>query len=334
MKAIFISQSPDSIYRVFTRDAVQELVFGAGLYPEIFGRKDVLEDPGKFSGVKYIFSTWGMPAFSKEEIASFFPSLEAVFYAAGSVKYFAAPFLESGIRIFSAADANTIPVAEYAVSQIILANKGFFLSSRLMRDKGWSEAHRHFCAFPGNNGAHVGILGAGRIGNLVAKTLLEKTDLKVMVYDAFMPPAKITAMGAEPASLEKIFATCQTISNHLADNEKTRGMLGYGLFSLMKENAVFINTGRGAQILEDDLSRALGEKPERTAVLDVATVEPVPQDHPFRSLPNVFLTPHIAGSSGMETRRLGDFALNAFRSYLSAGASPAEVFLSDLDKMA
>ncbi len=71
-----------------------------------------------------------MPALAEEEIARFFPKLKAVFYAAGTVQGFARPFLNRGIRIFSAWGANAVPVAEFTVSQILLANKGFFSGPR------------------------------------------------------------------------------------------------------------------------------------------------------------------------------------------------------------
>ena len=86
-----------------------------------------------FADVTELFSTWGMPVFSEEEIRRCFPRLECVFYAAGSVQSFARPFLNCGVKVISAWAANAIPVAEFTVAEIILANKGFYRQSRLMK---------------------------------------------------------------------------------------------------------------------------------------------------------------------------------------------------------
>jgi len=114
-------------------------------------------------------------------------------------------------------------------------------------------------------------------------------------------------MGAVSAQLPELFESCQTISCHLANNEATRGMLNYALFSRMLPTATFINTGRGAQVVEADLVRALTEYPDRTAVMDVTFPEPPEEGHPFYTLPNVYLTPHLAGSFGNEVARMGAY---------------------------
>ena len=99
-------------------------------------------------------------------------------------------------------------------------------------------------------------------------------------------------MGVTKHSLEEIFSSCQTISNHLANNPKTVGILNVDLFNLMLDNATFINTGRGAQVVEKDLIAALKKAPARTAILDVTDPEPFEEDSELRSLENVILTPH------------------------------------------
>ena len=83
----------------------------------------------------------------------------------------------------------------------------------------------------------------------------------------------------------------------------------------MPDNGVFINTGRGAQVVEEDLCRALREKPGRFAVLDVTWPEPPVKGHEFYSLDNVILTPHIAGSSGDETHRMAEYMLQEYKLY-------------------
>ena len=97
----------------------------AYLYRSIKSEKELPARKAETARVDFIFSTWGMPALTKEEIREYFPNLKHVFYAAGTVQAFARPFLELGISVHSAWRANGIPVAEVTVSEILLANKGF-----------------------------------------------------------------------------------------------------------------------------------------------------------------------------------------------------------------
>ena len=258
-----------------------------------------------------------------------------VFYAAGSVQAFARPLLARGVAVFSAWGENAVPVAEVAVAQILLANKGFFRFRFGPKDPAAGEAERRAAAsYPGNLGCRVGLLGAGgRIGSLVARAL-RAHRVEVLGYDPFLPDDRAAELGVRKAGLEEIFATCQTVSNHLANNPATRGLLGYGLFSRMLPTATFLNTGRGAQVVEDDLARALREEPGRCAVLDVTFPEPPAADSPLRALPNVLLTPHFAGSSGLEVRRMGEAMLTAFRDWRDGRPSPTRVTAAMLETMA
>lgn len=302
------------VFRIYHGDCFAALQKEADLEPTLYTKDDVLKDPQAFSKVENIFTTWGMPAFTEEEIRNAFPSLKAVYYAAGSVRYFAAPFLSCGVRVHSAWAANAVPVAEYTTAQILLANKGFFKSCRLcskeraLRD----EAKRYAEEKSGNFDASVGIIGAGMIGKMVIRAL-KSYDLKVLAYDKFLSKEELAALGAEKVTLDALFSRCDTISNHIANLPETVGMLRYEHFSRMKKNATFINTGRGAQVVEEDLLRALLEEPDRTAILDVTDPEPPFENSKLYNLPNVFLTPHIAGSSGNEVRRMGEYMLEEYR---------------------
>ena len=102
----------------------------------------------------------------------------------------------------------------------------------------------------------------------------------------------------------------------------------------MPRNATFLNTGRGAQVVEADLVRALREAPDRTAVLDVTFPEPPAADSPLNALPNVFLTPHIAGSKGREVERMGAYMAEECARWLSGAPTPYEVTLPMLETMA
>ena len=333
MKAIFLCEQKAVCFKVYDAEAVSHIRSLADIEAEAYCRADVIRDKGKFEDTEIIFSTWGMPALSKEEIMAYFPRLKCVFYAAGSVQYFARPFLECNVRVFSAWAANAVPVAEMTVAEIILANKGFFASSRLYSDKEYDASRAFFGACPGNYGDTVGIIGAGMIGRLVID-MLKSYRLKVIVFDPFLPDEKAIELGVEKCSLRELFERSFVVSNHLANNKETKGMLNYSLFSLMRERAVFINTGRGAQVVEDDLARILSERSDLTALLDVTQDEPISDGHPFYSLKNCILTPHIAGSAGLEVARMGLYMQREFESFLSGETCKYEVNARMLETMA
>ena len=151
MKSIFLGDEIQ-INRVFSDKVKRELYDIAGLEDKVY-TKESLEIG---CDAEYIFSTWGMPSFSTEEIKSIFPRLRAIFYAAGTVQSFAREFLECGVKVYSAWAANAVPVAEYTVAQIILANKGFFKTSALASVGKRAEANAERLNYKGNFGNTVG----------------------------------------------------------------------------------------------------------------------------------------------------------------------------------
>lgn len=281
----------------------------------------------------YLFSTWGMMCLSAEQIKEYIPNVKAVFYAAGTVQKFARPFLEQGIQVYSAWAANAVPVAEYTFAQIMLGSKGYF--HKLHRQQsGSSWDNRDSGYFNGNYGLTVGIIGAGMIGKQVISRLKSLDRCRIMVFDPFLPDETADVLGVEKTDLKTIFSTCSVISNHLADNEQTRNMLNREHFSLMKPGSVFINTGRGAQVVEDDLIEALEKVPTRVALLDVTMPEPPEADSKLYTLENVFLTPHIAGSQGAEVHRMAEYMYEECRLLENNQPTHYSVSLKMLETMA
>jgi len=275
-----------------------------------------------------------MPQFTAEQIRSCLPKLECVFYAAGSVQKFARPYLECGVKVFSAWAANAVPVSEYTLAQILLANKGFYLACRnCVSPEKRQDAKNFSTSVPGNFGVKVGIIGAGMIGKRVI-SLLRPFDLEVLVHDPFLPDEIAADLGVQKVDLETLFSSCQTISNHVANLPSTVGMLHGRLFEKMLPHATFINTGRGAQVVEADLIRILQNRPDLTAVLDVTWPEPPIEESPFYRLPNCFLTPHIAGSQSSEKHRMADYMLQEFVRHLNGEPTLYEVTENMLETMA
>lgn len=333
MRSIFLCESADSIARVYAPETIALLKKEAGLCETVFNKGAVTVKPEAFHDVRYIFSTWGMSVLTEEEIRAAFPKLECVFYGAGTVQTFARPFLARGVKIFSAWAANAVPVAEYTVSQILLANKGYYATSRLMSAGNVEESRKVRGCYPGNFGECVGLIGVGQVARAVIR-LLRNFNLRVKVYDPFLSREDAAAMGVEQCGLQELFETCMVVSNHVANNPSTVGMLHGVHFEAMRPYATFINTGRGAQVVEEDLVQVLRSRPDLTAVMDVTWPEPPVAGHPFYSLPNCVLTPHIAGSSGDEVHRMSQYMVQEFRHYTAGESCLYEVTAEMLKTMA
>ena len=330
MKAIFLCQSKQNVARVYGDVAIAKIESNYSLDRNVYGVNDL--DLRDFSDVDVIFSTWGMPALTEKQIEKNFPCLKAVFYSAGSVQAFARPFLERGIRVFSAWIANALPVVEYAVSQILLANKGFYSLIRKTR-KDYKGASEYFKNYKGNFDAKVGVLGDGAIGSRVIDRLLSY-DLDVHVYSITMTKEQAGQKGVTLATLDEIFQECDVISNHLASNALTKGIINRKLLESMKDYSTFINTGRGAQVDEQALIDVLSKNPTITAVLDVTVPEPPVDGSPLYALDNVFLTPHIAGSAGDEVKRMAEFMAEESEMLACGQQTRYEVTLKMLETMA
>lgn len=323
-KIIFLAHNQKLLYDCYTKTQLSQ---GKLISINDLGTKDL-------STAHYLFSTWTMPALEENCIKTTFPNLKGVFYAAGSVQSFARPFLKSGVRVFSAWMANAIPVAEFTVAQIILANKGYFQLHNRYKKDGIASTRKYSTLFDGNYKAKVGLLGAGMIGKLVIN-LLKSYNIEIYVFDPFMSKEHATDLGIKKATLEKIFSECVTISNHLANNEHTQKILDYSLFSKMKENATFINTGRGAQLVPKDLIKAMKDFPTRTALLDVTDPqEPLEHDNALWECENIFISPHRAGSISKEVLRMGEYMWDEYTRILQNQTSKYEVTMEMLTTMA
>lgn len=332
--AVFLG-SQERVDYVYAQDVLDrlhnELIFETD---RVLGKRELEEYREILARADYVFSTWGMPAFTREEIREYLPNVKAVFYGAGSVQHFARPFIEEGVAVFSAWAANGVPVAEYTFAQIILATKGFF--QRLHRQCDGAEwANKHpAVSFPGNYEIKVGIIGAGMIGRMVIERLKTLDKVEILVSDPFLSDEKAAAMGVTKCDLDTVFAECDVISNHTANNPQTVGMMNKRHFGAMKPHAVFINTGRGAQVVENDMIEALREVPTRAAVLDVTFPEPPEADSPLYTLENVFLTPHIAGSLGNEVHRMAEYMYDEYRAFDAGEPTKYHVTMQMLETMA
>lgn len=331
MKIALFGTNQRQFSKVYTPEVLKKLGEYGELSPKI-NKKNLSENKAFLSECEIAFATWGMPKFTKEEIKEYMPKLKAVFYSAGTVQYFARPFLESGIKVFSAFAANAVPVAEYTFAQITLASKGYFQSAKCYRTllpRSFAFAN----SSPGNFKCKVGLVGLGAIGQAVAKKL-RSLDVEVYAYDLFVSQEKADEFGVKLIGLEELFSTCDVISNHLANKPELKNVFNRKLFSKMKKHSTFINTGRGAQVSEYSLALTLIMHPSITFVADVIKNEYFPYINPLFWCPNAILTPHIAGSTGNEPQRMAYYMTEELERFIKGEQTEYEVTLEALEKMA
>jgi phosphoglycerate dehydrogenase-like enzyme len=281
------------------------------LYPHVIHAGNFDQHAAQLADIEVIFATWGMMNFTTEQRAKL-PKLKAVFYAAGNVKAFAPSLIENGITLMSAWAINAIPPAEMCLSQILLSLRGYFRTARQYRALKSFDAKKYWR--PGVQDETIGLIGLGYIGALLRQKLRDY-PLKVIAHDPFLTAARAKELDVTPVSLEELFAKSYIVSNHIPDNETTRGVLTKKFFESMRDGATFINTGRGAQVVEADMIAVLKARPDLTALLDVSWPEPPPPDSDLWTLPNVVISPHIGGTTGHEVTRLADCAIEEFEAW-------------------
>ncbi|MFF4231441.1 hydroxyacid dehydrogenase [Streptomyces sp. NPDC001820] len=266
-----------------------------------------------FAAAEVLLTCWGAPPLTAEVLARA-PRLRAVVHAAGSVKHHITDACwDRGITVASAAAANALPVAEYTLAAILFAGKHVLRSAqryeRLRTDHDWS---REFDS-AGNYRRTVGIVGASRIGRRVIE-LLRPFDVAVLLYDPYVTEAEAAELGVVRTGLDELCNISGIVTVHAPQLASTRHMIDARRLALLPDGATLINTSRGSLIDENALLPELISG-RLHAVLDVTDPEVPAADSPLYTLPNVLLTPHIAGSLGNELHRMADQALDELERY-------------------
>lgn len=275
-----------------------------GLAPSL---EDSDETRNVLKDAEILLTGWGSRLVDADVLAMA-PRLRAVVHTAGSVRSVVTPDVYArGIAVSSQAWANALPVAEYTVAMILLAGKGVLrMRDRYRNARAHVDVQADLEGF-GTYRLQVGIIGASAIGRRVIE-LLRPFDFKVALYDPTVSADEAAAFGVTGVNLDELMRTSRVVSLHAPLLPTTEGMIGASELAALPDGATFINTARGALLDEAALVREL-ESTRISAVLDVTWPEPPSADSPLWTLPNVFLTPHMAGSLGNELARMGASAV-------------------------
>ncbi|WP_244564690.1 hydroxyacid dehydrogenase [Rhizobium sullae] len=298
---------------------------------------DTLTGAEALAEADILLAAWGTPALTRARLKRA-PRLRMVAYAAASVRTVApAEFWDApGILVTTAASAMAVPVAEFTFAAIIMCGKDVFRlrdDHRAERGAGGFGSRRGL-NFPylGNHSRRVGIVGASRIGRLIIE-MLARSKFQIAVYDPFLKAQEAAALGAMKMELHDLLAWSDTVSLHAPILPETRHMIGARELSLMADHAVLINTARGW--LVDHGALLVEARSGRLRILiDTPDPEPLPPDSPFYDLPNVVLTPHIAGALGNELRALSDLAITEIERFVGGLPPLHPVHKRDLEHMA
>jgi phosphoglycerate dehydrogenase-like enzyme len=297
----------DGIYGGGRRERLAELT---NLYPDVINDKNFDEHVDRLADIDAIFSSWGMPELNEERLEKL-PRLKAVFYAGGSVKAFAPRLFDRDIHVIGAWSLNAIPVAEYLLGTLLLANKGFFHREPRREQVGehsWPAGH-------GNFERTVGLLGMGQSGRHL-RELLRTIGVEVIVYDPTLDPEGAQALDVQNVSLEELFERAVFVSNQIPQLPNTRDLVHGGLLRRLQTDATFVSIANGHSLAWKDLYGVFSDRVDLTGIFDTieGAYETMTADEvdALRSLPNVHASAHIAGALGWERRRMADGLIEDF----------------------
>jgi phosphoglycerate dehydrogenase-like enzyme len=164
-------------------------------------------------------------------------------------------------------------------------------------------------------GLTLGIVGLGKLGQRSA-AVAKAFGMNVIAWSQNLTPEKAQAAGVEYAAKEELFRRADIVAVHLQLSERSRGIIGAAELAAMKPTAYLVNTARGPIVDENALLSALRERRIAGAGLDVFGVEPLPIDHPFRTLDNVVITPHLGYVTEQNYRRYFGDMVEDLRAFL------------------
>jgi phosphoglycerate dehydrogenase-like enzyme len=265
------------------------------------------------AAAEVLLTGWGCPPLDEAALERM-PRLRAVVHAAGSVKgHVTDACWRRGIAVSSAAAANAVPVAEYTLAAILFSGKRVAAHAHTLRTTRAPLGEQWPGAAGGNYGATVGVVGASRIGRRVIE-LLRPFDFQVLLCDPYVSERQAAELGVRAVELDELARRSDVVTIHAPQLPQTRHMFDRRRLALMRDGATLINTARGSLVDTAALTEELVSG-RLSAVLDVTEPEPLPPGSPLYELPNVLLTPHVAGAMGNELGRLADAALGELERY-------------------
>lgn len=276
---------------------------------------------------------WGTPPFTDDMLRKL-PKLRLIAHAAGSVKNLVPrEFWTSGRRIFSNAPIIAEDVAQTALALILTSLKQLWQMNDATAEGKWTGGESGCFTTRRLDGLNVGLVGASLVGREMVK-ILKPFHCNILMSDPYLCELEAHEIGVKPMELNEMMQVCDVLSLHAPANEDCRHMINKSNLSLLKDGALLVNTARGMLIDEEALIDVL-RRGRISACLDVTDPEPPATDSPLRTMPNVVLTPHIAGGHTVNGRKImGHNVSIEVYNYLTKGLLKYEVQADMLTHMA
>ncbi|MBZ9722564.1 2-hydroxyacid dehydrogenase [Mesorhizobium sp. CO1-1-11] len=227
-----------------------------------------------------------------------------------------------GITVVNVPGRNATAVAEFTIGAILAETRLIRVGHEALRKGEWrGDLYRADRTGRELGEMTVGVVGYGNIGTKVVR-LLRAFGCHVLVSDPYVQlSAEDRNAGVELVALDDLLSRSDVVTLHSRVTQETRGLIGKDTIARMKPGVIFVNTARGPLVDYDALYEALVSGQIASAMLETFAVEPVPSDWPLLQLPNVTLTPHIAGASVRTVTYAAEQAAEEVRRYL-AGLPP------------
>lgn len=221
-----------------------------------------------------------------------------------------------GIAIARTTGANTMGVAEMALSLLLACRRMLKLAQKQVDECRWDKTVVNETV-----GGTIGILGFGAIGRAFSG-LLQGFGTRVIAYDPYPDPAAAAALGVEMVDFQTLLRESDGISIHVPYAPETHHLMGEQALAQMKPTAVVVNTSRGGIVDEDALYRACRDGVIRGAALDVFAQEPLPADSPLMGQDNIILTPHLSSQTEESLWRIYAMAIDIAADFFGGKGSP------------
>jgi D-3-phosphoglycerate dehydrogenase len=214
--------------------------------------------------------------------------------------------------VLNTPSANTITTAEHTIGLLMALARNIPQAYLSMTEGKWDRK-----IYGGMELAEktLGLIGLGRIGLHVAK-VANALGMRVIAYDPYISTAGAETANVELLSFDKVLNQADFLSLHSVLNNETRGMINAAAIAKMKDGARIVNTARGARINDEALIAALESGKIAGAALDTFAVEPLAVDSPYRHLPQVIATPHLAASTTEAQLRAGSLAVERMLAFV------------------
>jgi D-3-phosphoglycerate dehydrogenase / 2-oxoglutarate reductase len=205
-----------------------------------------------------------------------------------------------GVMVVNAPTSNIVSAAEHAVALLLSVARRIPAACASLRNGEWKRS-----AYTGIelNGKTVGVIGLGKIGQLVSQRLAA-FGTNLIAYDPYVNPARAAQLGIEVVSLDELLERADAITIHLPKTPETKGLLGKEALAKVKPGVIIVNDARGGLIDEDALAEAIRDGRVGGAGIDVFATEPTTSS-PLFDLPNVVVTPHLGASTAEAQDRAG-----------------------------